>query len=179
VTARAEYTDEEWQLLQMAPYAVGFAVAFADGSGVVESFKEIGALITERARAVARYPGNELLASLWAGQLSTAGAGEPVVPETGANDIAEVLLARALDSCGQVVALLEERSNPDEADGYQRLLMDVAKATASAHRHGGWLARGSLVDEQERRVLNRLAKLLGVEAGLAPEGIPSGSIQPE
>jgi len=172
MTARAEYTNEEWTLLQMTPYVVGLAMSFADGSGVLETFNEVAALATERARGAEQYPGNELVASLLADREQPAPPPiEPAPRGSAAVDVASTLRARAVEDCRSVVTLLEERSHADEADGYKRFLMDIARATAMAYRHGGWLKHGTVIDEQERSLLCTLSDVLGVELGAVPDGV--------
>lgn len=172
MTARAEYTEEEWTLLQMTPYAIGFAMAFSDGTGVIETLSETAALLAERAAGAQRYPGNELVSAL----LSDPGheTPEPDRPELdeerSVDDATAALTAKALADAAAVRELLDERSHERERDGYLHWMMDVARATALASRHGGWLRRGPRVDEAERALLCRLADALGVEVGALPEG---------
>jgi hypothetical protein len=179
MTARAEYTTEEWTLLQMTPFAVGLAMSFADGSGVLETFNEVAALATERTRGAGHYPGNELVAALLADRGQPAA---PVIPPAigGAapTDLGSELRARAIEGCRAVVALLEDRSSADEADGYKRFLMDIARVTAMASRHGGWLSRGPAIDEQERSLLRDLSDVLGVDVGEVPDGVPPRDVAP-
>ena len=108
--------------------------------------------------------------------------------ETGSTDAAGALRARAIEDCRSVIVLLEERSNPAEADGYKRFLMDIARATATAYRHGGWFRPAAAIDEQESSLLCELSAVLGVDISDVPEtvtcegpapDIPAGSIQPE
>jgi hypothetical protein len=176
MTARAEYDDQEWTLLQMTPFAVGFAVSFADGSGALETFWEVAALVAERARAIEHYPGNELLAALFEDKGLTGRPPDDAVPDAtaGPDGIAAALRDRALEDCRAVVALLEDRSHPDEAEGYKRYLMDMARATAEASRHGGWLSRSARVDEQERALLCEVADVLGVPVGGPPGEVECG-----
>lgn len=172
MTARPEYTTAEWTLLQLTPFTVGLAMSFADGSGILETFNEVAALATERAQGAGRYPGNELVAALLADRVQPAPP--PIEPAPGgatAIDVAGTLRERAVEDCRSVVALLKERSNPDEADGYKGFLMDIARATAAAYRHGGWLKHGPVIDEQERSLLCDLSDVLGVEIGAVPGGV--------
>lgn len=195
MTSRAEYTTAEWTLLQMTPYTVGLAMSFADGSGILETFNEVAALTMERARGGERYPGNELVAALLADREQPAPPAVRLTPEgAAAADVPSSLRTRAVEDCRAVVALLEERSHAGEADGYKDFLMDIARATATASRHGGWLKRGPVIDEQERSVLCQLSDVLGVDLGAVPGGvtcegpaaegdgepdIPTGPIGPE
>jgi hypothetical protein len=172
MTSRAEYTNEEWTLLQMTPFAAGLAMSLSDGSGVLETFSEVAALATERARGGELYPGNELVAALLADrEQPTPPPLEPAPGGAAAMDVASTLRARAVADCRAVIALLEERSHQSETEGYKRFLMDIARATATAYGHGGWFRRGPLIDEQERSLLCELSDVLGVEIGTVPDGV--------
>ena len=178
MTARAEYTDEEWNLLDMTPYAVGAALSFADGAGFFETLGEMTALEAARARGPQRYPGNELVAALVTDRATPRSL--PPVPRTdegsGTEDAAATLRRMALQDCRDVVALLEERSHAAEAEGYKRFLMGLAVATATASRHGGWFSRGPLVDEQERQLLCEVSAILGIEVGDLPQGVTCAEV---
>lgn len=178
MTARAEYTDEEWNLLETTPYAVGLALSFSDGAGLFETLGEMTAMGAARARGPQRYPGNELVAALVTDR-ATARPGSPA-PQAGTGgrpeDAAASLREMALQSCRDVVALLEERSHAVEAEGYKRFLMDLAVATATASRHGRWFSRGPLVDEQERALLCEISAILGIDVGDLPEGVTCAEV---
>ena len=59
MTAKADYTDEEWAILCRAPLVAGFAVSFADPGGPIELTKETMAAL----RAAGAPPGNQELLS--------------------------------------------------------------------------------------------------------------------
>jgi hypothetical protein len=178
VTARAEYTAEEWQLLKVTPYAVGMAVVFSDGAGVIETLRESVALVVAEVEGLQRYPDNELISALANDRNSDAEQGaarvdlEGVAPE----DAPAHLRDSALDDCRRAVALLADRSSQSETDGYLHWVIDVARAAALAVRHGGLFSRGPLVDSQERSILADVGKALGVEVGELPaeEGAEAG-----
>jgi hypothetical protein len=199
MTARAEYTDEEWQLLYVSPWVVGFAISFADPGGAI---RETFSIATATSSAKERYPGNELLASIWTLKPGAPSAQEPVI-ETDTGDIAGVLLRRAVTTCHEVVALLEQRSSPVEAEGVRRFLADVALGAANA-AGGGFLGVGTArVSAAERTAVEAIRDALdlgplpvegvpGAPAGSRPTaeppppdtvrgvtGVPAGPIDPE
>jgi hypothetical protein len=169
MTARAEYSAEEWDLLRLTPYAAALAVAFSDGSGVIESLRESVAAVVSQAGGLQRYPDNELIGALLRdrtadGQDAVRDELEGVAP----SEAAARLLAAALERCRRAIAVLEDRSSESERDGYLHWAMDVARAAALAVRHGGLFSRGPLADDQERAVLADIAEALGVEVGDLP-----------
>lgn len=172
MTARAEYTAEEWGLLRFTPFAVGMAVAFVDGGGLIETLRESVALVVAQAGGLQRYPHNELIRALL-----TDRSADDVQADARRNlaaqapsDAAGYLMRAALDDCRRVVALLEDRSDPVERQGYLHLIVDVARATALAARSGGLFSRGPLVDEQERSALEQIAAALCIDVGEMPVG---------
>jgi hypothetical protein len=174
MTARAEYTDDEWTLLRMTPFATGMAVVFADGPGLFETFREAVALVREVSAGPTRHEGNELIAALMAHSFDP-GAPEvrPVTPEmaaAGPDRIAAETRRAGLDHVARARALLDERSSETESLGYRQWVMDVARAVATATRHGGRLSGGPLVDRAECEILGEIADALGVEEGQLPAG---------
>lgn len=179
MTARAEYTAEEWVLLLTVPQAVVGAVAFADGAGFMETVGEAVLASIEQARGKERHPGNELIAALLAGgeRVDPALLPQPQrIGEPGV-DVARRLRSLAIDQCRAAAALLADRSNPEEAAGYAAWVMAVAKtaATATRHKDGLFRPKGPTVDAQERAILGEIGEALGVDVGELPaDSVSSG-----
>jgi len=178
VTARAEYTVDEWVLLHVAPQAVVGAVAFADGAGLFETVGEAVMAAVAQARGKERFPGNELIAALIDDRERMDPARLPQPQELGEDpeSVRRRLHALALEKCREVAALLAERSNPREAAGYAAWVMEIAKtaATTARHKDGIFSEKGPRVGTQERAVLAEIAEALGVELGELPVE-PAGS----
>jgi len=200
MTARAEYSADEWQLLKATPYTVGMAVVFSDGTGMLESVRESIAAVVAQVEGLQRYPENELIKALANDRSTDATTSSARADLEGLkpDEAAARLRETALQDCGKVVVLLEDRSSEIERSGYLGWVMDVARAAALAARHGGLFSRGPLVDTQERSLLEAIADALGVDVGELPvegfagadappepdavtgdPGIPSGPISPE
>jgi hypothetical protein len=196
MTSRAEYNDEEWQLLYLAPWVVGVAVSLAEKGGTIRELMTVAGLsVTIRER----FPDNELMGSLW---VTPQGAHKSTMPIAGVDEgeIGGALLDRAIETCHKVMALLGERSTTKEAEPFRLLLGEVAVAVASTTRSGGVLGIGGvLVTPAERAAVDAIRAALDLEpmpgaAGDAPRdgastppspdlirggpGIPSGSIDP-
>lgn len=165
MTAREEYTAEEWATLAMTPFLAGFAVAFSDGGGVLETLRETRAMIVTQATALQRYADNELVSALLRNQSTiereaqerTQGlAADPQGPQEG-------YLKAAERTAREAAALLEERSHPRERTGYKRFVLEVALAVAEATRTGGFFSRAPLVDQAESEAIARISGALGID----------------
>jgi hypothetical protein len=194
MTARAEYTDEEWQLLYLAPWVVGVAVALAEQGGMVRELMTIASL---SATVRERYPRSELLGALWSSSQAPAKPPESIA-SIDPKQLEGALLDRALETCHKVAELLGERATAAEAEAFRLLLGEVAIGVARSTRTGGVLGIGGvLVTPAERAAVDEIRSALGLErmsgAGDAPSGsaipapdvirgrgpgVPSGSVDP-
>lgn len=170
MTARAEYTDDEWELLYLSPWVVGAAVAFAEKGGTL---RELMTVATLAATVRERYPANELMRSLWPTRQGTARTLEPTAGVEPTRFKAAPL-ERAVDACRRVVALLGERSNPTEAEGFRRFLGEVAVGVAQAARSGGILGFGGVpVTPAEHAAADAIRASLDLEPMTDAEGMTS------
>ncbi len=179
MTARSEYTEEEWQLLFLSPWIVGMAVSLAEPGGTIREVFSIAA-ITASVRE--RYPDNELLGAAWAGGAEGAhpsDLGAAAEPERAV----ATMLEGAVDTCRAVVKLLADRSREAEAQGFRHFLGDVALEAANATTTGGFFGLGGVrVTEAERRAVVVIREALDLEP--LPDtsdalDVPGGSIDPE
>lgn len=187
MTARAEYTRDEWTLLIAAPQAAIAAVVFSDGTALFETIAEGVAAAMAQMRGKEHFAGNELVGALIDNRerIEPARLAQPQQVGESAESVIARLRTLAIEECTDAMALLAERSHPAEAAGYAAWVMESAKAAALARRHrAGFGAKGPVVDAQEREMLESIAEALGTEIGelpdemALPEGIPSGPINP-
>ena len=172
MTARAEYTAEEWVLLLVAPQAAVGAVVFADGVNLFEAVGEAVMAAIAQARGKERFPGNELITALIDNKerMDPARLPQPQAVGEIAEDVRQRLRTLAVAKCREVMVLLAERSNPAEAAGYAAWVMEIARtaATTVRHRDGLFGERGPVVDAEERTMLGEIAEALGVPVGDLP-----------
>jgi hypothetical protein len=164
MTAKSEFTDEEWARLQRAPIIAGMAITLADPGGPIETVKESMATVktvTETAQ--------------------TGGRGELV--DALAKDIAELARQRKnpvgdfrpkgpaagqaiLEELGEANRLATEKATPEEAEAFRQWLLEAAKRTADAAKEGGFMGfRAEQVSQGEQRMLDRLGEVLSAPAG--------------
>jgi hypothetical protein len=160
MSARADFNEEEWNLLRAAPAMAGLAVIAASPSGPVGVFKElysVGKFVIATARQA---PANALLAELateLAGQTDT----QAESLDLAGRNIAQIK-ADALEACRQVADLLDGKA-PADAPELKRWLLSVAAHVAEAAREGGFLGFGGVqVNDAERAALDEVRLALRI-----------------
>ncbi|MBK8797914.1 MAG: hypothetical protein IPM07_16915 [Anaerolineales bacterium] len=165
MSALADYTSEEQQLLLRSLQATAVLVSAASMGRKTETFSEGFAaanLIMARTEATA---GNALITSVQFALEQRAEHGQPfpdyekVASATGAAE-------DALATLRAVIALLAVKATPEEALGYRQWLMSIAQATAAAGKEGGnFLGWGAVqINDAEQAALQQLAQVLDVTA---------------
>ncbi len=145
MTAKADFTDEEWNLVREGPPAAGMIVLTAEGGG---SFRETWALAKVYAEARKQHGESQLLDELVSEK-----------PDLERYHSTEELEQRGLAALREAVALLERKATPDEVEGYRRFVVDVATRVAEAHEE-----EGRPVSEAERGAIERIADSVGTTA---------------
>ncbi len=154
VTNRADYTDQQWQLLLDVPPAVGTAVMVAGRSGL-GSVKEAIAMANQILGARHGYEGVELVESLVEARLQH---GEKSTIETLGSPYRgkrpEDVCEDAVAKCQDVAELLAPKATASEVNGYKQWTIRVAEKVADAAVEGGILGfGGQRVSDEERQVL--------------------------
>jgi hypothetical protein len=141
MTARADFSDEEWELLCEGPVTAGMVAVTASGGG---SFRESWALAKSFAEARKEHGENELLDALVA---------EP--PSVRRYDSSEELEREGLDRLSEAVHVLERKATRGEVHGYKHFTLDVAANVAEAHRE-----EIASVTPEERAAIEKIAASL-------------------
>jgi hypothetical protein len=124
MTGKADFTEEEWELLREAPTSAGMIVVTAQGGGTIrESF----AMAKAWAEARQQHGESQLLDALV--------ADKPKVDRTRAHSVDE-LRQHGLGQLRDAAALIESKATPDELESYRRFVLALADKVASAHREG-------------------------------------------
>ena len=142
MAAKADFTEEEWELLREGPATAGMIVLLSSGGG---SFRETWALAKTFAEARQQHGASQLLDELV--------DEKPDVPRFGSAEEAE---QEGLDRLGRAVALLEQKATPDDVEGYKRFALEVAERVGAAHKE-----EGETVSEQEREAIAKITTALG------------------
>lgn len=158
MTAKADYTDDEWTRLRRAPFVAGMALSIADPGGPIEMSKETMATL----RATSTPPSSdELLIAVSQEILSMVNQKQN--PLAGFKPESSALAGKmVLDELGAVNDILAAKATPEEADAFRRWLLQVAQAAADAAKEGGFMGFGAVqVSEGEQRMLDQLQATLG------------------
>jgi len=142
MAAKADFTEEEWELLREGPATAGMIVLLSSGGG---SFRETWALAKTFAEARQQHGASQLLDELV--------DEKPDVPRFGSAEEAE---QEGLDRLGRAVALLEQKATPDDVEGYKRFALEVAERVGAAHKE-----EGDAVSGREREAIAKITTALG------------------
>jgi hypothetical protein len=141
MTGRADFSEQEWELLCEGPAAAGMVALTASTGG---SFRESWVLAKSYAEAREQHGENELLDALVAEEPSVKPYSSP-----------EELEQQGLDRLSEAVRLLEQRATRGEVHGYKHFTLDVAASVAEAHRE-----EIAGVTPEERAAIEKIAASL-------------------
>jgi hypothetical protein len=144
MTAKADFTDEEWDLLLEAPPSAGMIVVTAQRGG---SLRETIAMAKAYVEARQQHGESELLDDIV--------SAKPERDHThyhSAEELKQHGLAHVRDS----VALLERKATPAEVDEYRRFIITLAGKVAAAHRE-----HDQAVSASEQEAINEITAALG------------------
>jgi hypothetical protein len=145
MTAKADFTEEEWNTVREGPAAAGMIVLTAQGGG---SFRETWALAKSYAEAKQKPGSSQLLDEIVSER-----------PDVERHRSAEEQEQHGLAGLQEAVALLESKATPEEVEAYKTFVLDVAKRVANAHEEGG-----QRVSPTEQAALDKVASSLGTSA---------------
>ncbi len=141
MTGKADFSQEEWELLREGPPTAGMVALTAESGG---SFRESFALAKVYAEARKEHGENELLDALVAEK-----------PDVKRYKTFEELETQGLGRLAEAVALLEQKATVGELEAYRKFALDVAERVAEAHKEGD-----QAVSEGERAAIEKVAASL-------------------
>ena len=161
MTTKSDYTEAEWNGLMSAPVMAGTYIIAADVS-VTAMGKEMKAMLQTIQKQDVPDVSKELVGAIVADIVAKSGNKEKMESpemEKGPDGLQQIL-----DMLVEDTAVLETKSNPEEAAGYKQWLMAVAQATAKAGKEGGFLGIGAVrVSDKEKAALTKLQTALGLD----------------
>jgi hypothetical protein len=138
MTAKADFTEQEWDLVLEGPPSAGMIVVTAQRGGTI---RETLAIARAYVEARQQHGESELLDEIV--------AAKPEIDHT-----------HGLQHVRDAVELLERKATPDEVEGYRRFVLTLANKVANAHRESG-----GDVSEAERAAIDEIATALGSSGG--------------
>jgi hypothetical protein len=142
MTSKADFTDEEWELVRAGPPTAGMITLLASSGG---TFRETWALAKTFAEARQQHGESDLLDALVAEK-----------PEMKRYHSAEEAENEGLSRLSQAVALLEQKATADEVESYKRFTLSVAERVAEAHKE-----HGTQVSPEEHAAIAKIESSLG------------------
>src|SRR5262245_15829973 len=141
MTGKADFTEQEWDLVQEGPPIAGVFAAMASSGG---SFRESWALAKSYAEAQ-KQPGD--------GELIDALVAE--APPLKRYDSQQELEQEGLERLREAVRLLEQKATPEEVQAYRAFVLEVAHKVALAHKE-----EGTAVSQEEQDAIDKLSTVL-------------------
>jgi hypothetical protein len=144
MTGKADFTQQEWELVLEGPPSAGMIVVTAQRGGTI---RETLAIARAYVDARQQHGESELLDEIV--------AAKPELDHTRYHSLAE-LKQHGLQHLRDAVELLDRKATADEVEGYRRFVLTLADKVASAHRE-----RGASVGEAERVAIAEISTSLG------------------
>lgn len=144
MTAKADFSEQEWRTVLEGPPSAGMIVLTAAHGG---TFKETFAIGKAYAEARQRHGESELLDEIV--------SAKPEIDHTRYHSVEE-LRAQGLQHLRDAVEVLGRKATADELDDYRRFVLALAEDVAEAHRE-----HGVTVSDQEQAALKEISASLG------------------
>jgi hypothetical protein len=158
MTAKTDFTDEEWTRVRRAPFVAGMAISIADPGGPIEVAKET--IASFRSASVPPSEEELLLAVAHDIQALAQKKQNPMGDFKPRN--AALAGQQVLDELRAVNGIVTAKATPEEAAAFRRWLMTTARAAADAAKEGGFMGFGAeQVSKGEQAMLDQLASALG------------------
>jgi hypothetical protein len=145
MTAKADFTPEEWTVVLEGPPSAGLIVITAQRGG---TFRETYSMAKAYTEARQNHGASELLDEIV--------SAKPHVDHTRYSSPDELKQA-GLQRVRDAVALLEAKASPEEVEEYRRFVVTLAEKVANAHREGG----DSAVSDAEQAAIEEIRGALG------------------
>jgi hypothetical protein len=148
MTAKSDFSDEEWHLILEAPPSAGMIVVTAQRGG---TFRETIAMAKAYAEARQQHGESELLDEIV--------SAKPERDHTHYHS-AEELKQQGLQHLRQSVEVLERKATPVEVDEYRQFIVNLTHKVAAAHRE-----HGQDVSDPEQAAIDKITAALNPTAG--------------
>jgi hypothetical protein len=152
MTAKSDFTPEQWHTVLAGPPAAGLMIAAAQRGG---SFRESFSIARAYTDARKQHGASQLLDDIV--------AEKPKIERPHAQS-AQELQQQALGQLRESLAAVEQHADAAEVDAYKQFVVGLAADVAQAHREGFLGFSGERVSDAERTAVGEIASALGVTA---------------
>ena len=149
MTAKADFTEEEWKTILEAPPSAGLLVILSDRGG---SIRETFSMAKAYTEARQQHGESELLDEI--------AAAKPETDRTRAGSPAE-LKQHNVDNLRQAVTLLKTKATDEEVEEYRKFIVGLAERVAEARKEGFLGLSGERVSDAERAAIVEIESALG------------------
>ena len=149
MTAKANFTEEEWKHVLEAPPSAGLVVIASDRGG---SIRETFSMAKAYTEARQEHGESELLDEIVSAK-----------PEMDRSRFKtpEELKEHCLQNLREGVALVESKATPEELAEYKKFIVGLANKVANARKEGFMGLSGERVSDEERAAMGEIEAALG------------------
>jgi hypothetical protein len=158
MTAKSDFTEEEWTRVRRAPLVAGMAISLADPGGPIELAKETSASLKTATNPPSR---EQLLAEVALDIQSMAQQRQnPMTdfkPTQGSDPRQQIL-----EELRAVSGIVSSKATAEEAAAFNNWILTSAQAAADAAKEGGFLGFGAeQVSQGEKDMLEQVRTAIG------------------
>jgi hypothetical protein len=150
MTAKSDFTPEEWEQVLEGPPSGAMIVITAGRGGTV---RETLSMAKTYAQARQLHGQSELLDEIV--------SAKPEIDHTRHHSYEE-LKQSGLAHLRDAVALLESKATPEELEDYKRFVVNLAENVANAHREGG--RDEAAASDSEQAAISEIKQAVGTSA---------------
>lgn len=144
MTGKADFSEEEWEMVLEGPPSAGIIVSTAQRGG---TFRETFSMAKAYTEARKQHGESQLLDEI----VST----KPKVDRTREHSAAE-FKEHHLGVLREAVGLVQSKATPEEVEAYKRFTLDLAERVAAAKEEGD-----EPVSDAERAAIDEVAAAIG------------------
>jgi hypothetical protein len=149
MTAKADFTEEEWKTILEGPPSAGLVVILSDRGGSIRETFSMAKAYTEARKL---HGESELLDYI--------SAAKPEMDRNRAGS-QEELKQHNLDNVRQGIALLKTKATDEEVEEYRKFIVGLAERVAEARKEGFMGLSGERVSDAERAAIGEVEAALG------------------
>jgi hypothetical protein len=154
MTAKSDFSDEEWARIVRAPFVAGLVISLADPGGPFEAAKETMATVRSATNPPSR---EQLLAEVALDiQAMTQHKQNPLKGYRPSKDAPPG--PQVLEELRAVQDIVSGKATPEESTAFGRWLLASAQAAADAAKEGGFMGFGAeQVSQREQAMLDQVS----------------------